>query len=217
MAPFLLGLFPLSLFLPWALARRPRGNARLAALVVVIGLVVLSLVHKKRDHYLIPLYPFATLFVWQALSPTERPLRPRLRRVCLVLVCVAVALDPLRHLAIGRSLHGPDPSCLRLAAELFPHVPPGVPLACQGRTAYSLAFVGERTDVEVLEGDPDDLASELVAAPRSLCLVAEAATLDLLRARGLRVERLATSSAWEPDHGWSLARVSPGEPRVSER
>ena len=90
---------PLCVFLPFAVFDWARGRYSAALAMAAAILIVVTLVPKKRDHYLLPLYPFLALGIAEAVQ--RRYAESRLvRRLAWVLIPGSVAAFPIFYAVI---------------------------------------------------------------------------------------------------------------------
>jgi 4-amino-4-deoxy-L-arabinose transferase-like glycosyltransferase len=184
--PLLATTLPLGLLLPALvldIRRRGVGPALLAALAM---LCVLSLVPGKRNHYLVPVYPFLALALGRAaLAVAER--RGWVRRAAYTLVALGAVAPVVYHGAVTRFTQPPVDERIALARAVLAHAPPDAPIVGFGGVAEVIAFVGERDTVRGPTGaetaaqllrDADEPAYALVRD--DLLEVLRAAAADLV-------------------------------------
>lgn len=125
----------LTLLLPWLVWDGWRRGPGAMVLLAVLMLVLLSLVAKKRPHYLLPLYPVLALAVGEAIS------RCRAARVGWAVVLVSLLLHPL-YFGVWRphKQEGRLDDEVFLAQQMVGRIPAQQPLFCFDMQAETTAF-----------------------------------------------------------------------------
>jgi 4-amino-4-deoxy-L-arabinose transferase-like glycosyltransferase len=199
---FLLSL-PLSIFLPAALLDcRRHGYSSLLAMSAAI-LLVFSCVPKKRDHYLLPMYPFLALGIATAIvRRTETSLL--VRRVTWTLVPLSLAAMPLYFAVIQpRILHTEDPEIV-FAKEVLPIIGTDGRVFCVEVHSEVLAWVAGRYDgMSDLNLKSATTVDRLRQAPKGVYLLINEKNLaPLLKTTGplplrLLLDRRVRKETWE--------------------
>jgi hypothetical protein len=199
---FLLSL-PLSIFLPMALIDcRRHGYSSLLAMAAAI-LLVFSCVPKKRDHYLLPMYPFLALGIATAIvRRSETSLL--VRRVTWTLVPLSLAAMPLYFAVIQpRILHTEDPEIV-FAKEVLPIIGTDGRVFCVQVHSEVLAWVAGRYDgMSNLDPKSATTADRLRQAPKGVYLLIDEKNLaPLLKTTGplplkLLLDRRVRKETWE--------------------
>lgn len=174
----LLHSLPLSIFLPMAIRdwRRYAYSPMLALAAAILLLFVC--VPKKRDHYLLPMYPFLTLAIAASIvrhSDTNR----LVRRAAWTLVPLSVLTYPVFFNVIQPMAVPEDDPEIRFARESLPIIGPKGLVYCVGVHYEALAWVGRshegiiRVNLEI----PADL-EVLKRIPAGAYLMAELNSVD---------------------------------------
>jgi len=176
---------PLSLFLPLALVDlRRRGYSAPLAMAAAI-LLVITLVPKKRDHYLLPLYPFLALGIADAMAARWES-SPWIRRLTWTLIPSAVLALPVFFAVLEPLVAGGEDPEMRVARKI---------LSVAGRDARfyvvnaheeMLAWAARRsTGIVGLRIDGESLVPELRAAPPgAYVVISERRVAPLLQRTG---------------------------------
>ncbi|MFA6569367.1 MAG: glycosyltransferase family 39 protein [Victivallales bacterium] len=171
---------PISIFLPLAIRdwRRYAYSPLLAVAAAI--LLIFVCVPKKRDHYLLPMYPFLTLAV--AASIVRHSEKSRLvRRTAWTLVPLSVLSYPLFFTVIQPlAVPNEDPE-IRFARETLPIIGPNGRVYCVRVHHEFLAWIGQRYEgiVRVKPEYPADI-DLLRKAPKGAYLLVERKYVDEL-------------------------------------
>ena len=190
--PFLLYFYvgflwalPLSLFLPLAILdwRRHAYSPFLAVAVAI--LLTLSFVPKKRDHYVLPVFPFLALGVGATIvrhSATNR----LVRWTAWTLAPVSLAALPLYFVAIQPHMLPKEDPETNFAKEVLSVVGTNGPLYCVSAHPEVLAWVARRYDgfIDVPEKDARVAEQLRHASPGAYLLTRRRSLNALLRATG---------------------------------
>jgi hypothetical protein len=162
------GLLPLALLLPLAVAdARKRGVS--ASLAIALGmLVVLSLIPKKRMHYQLPVYPFLALVVAEAVIHFAA--RRWVERAAWALVALSFAAGFLYWgVVVPRLRPGEDPK-FAAARKILAQTSAMEPIIGVGQIAETIAFVGRRADI-LERTTAEQIVDALRASPTSALIV----------------------------------------------
>jgi 4-amino-4-deoxy-L-arabinose transferase-like glycosyltransferase len=201
---------PLSIFLPMTIRDwRRYGYSPLLAVAAAI-LLTFVCVPKKRDHYLLPMYPFLALAIAASIvrhSETSR----LVRRAAWTLVPLSLLSFPIFFTVIQPLvLPDGDPE-IRFAKDSLPIVGPNGRVYCVHVDDEVLAWVGRRYDgiVTVRLGFPDEV-DQLRRAPKGAYLLADQKSLDeILRVAG-PLPRNEVLSRRVKSRTWVLFRLGDG-------
>jgi hypothetical protein len=142
-----LGFLPFTVLLPVVVRDVRRRGWTVAAAMPVVLIVALSLVPKKRPHYLLPAYPFLALAVADAVwrESTSRGLR----RASSALLVASLGAAPVYYAIVscpgmsGRR----EEAKLVVARRVLATVEPGRPIVATDELAEAIAFEGRRHGV----------------------------------------------------------------------
>jgi hypothetical protein len=170
----LLQTFPLSLFLPMAaIDWRRRGYSPSLAMAAGI-FILLSIMPKKRSHYLLPLYPF--LAIDTAASIVSRSKTSALvRRAGWTLILFSLAAIPFYFLVVQPiRFPGEDPE-LQFARQLLEKMEPGRAVYFVKCSEEPLAWLARRTDQidRMRSGDSQFAQQVSKAKPGSYLVIAK--------------------------------------------
>lgn len=169
---------PISIFLPMAIWDwRRHAYSPLLALALTI-LLLFVCIPKKRDHYLLPMYPFMTLAI--AASIVRHKDTSRLvRRTAWTLVPISVVSYPLLFTVINPIILPKEDPDISFARESLPIIGPNGQVFCVGVHDEALAWVG-RSYKGVLRVRTDIPAAveQLRRAPKGAYLLAEKNSLE---------------------------------------
>jgi 4-amino-4-deoxy-L-arabinose transferase-like glycosyltransferase len=203
----LLQSFPLSIFLPMTIRDwRRYGFSPLLAVAAAI-LLTFVCIPKKRDHYLLPMYPFVALAIAASIvrhSETSRVVR----QAAWTLVPFSLLSFPLFFTVIQPLiLPHPDPE-IRFAKDSLPIIGPKGRVYCVHVDAEVLAWVGRRYDgiVAVSLGSPDEV-DQLRRAPKGAYLLADQKSLDETLAVAGTLSRNEVLSRRVKNRTWVLFRL----------
>ncbi len=203
------GFLPLTLLLPAVVADVRRRGYTAPVAVFVVLLVVLSLVPKKRPHYLLPLYPFLALAVAEAVT---RSPRRWLVRATALLVAASLVATPVYYALPPPSFVPRVAPELVVARRVLASVPPGQPLVCLGEVAETVGFEARRDDVVEI-GDARDLL-RAVRGPDAWVLVPAERRAEIVQGVAGRLALAEVFSDVLPGHGrqrgWTLYRAAAG-------
>jgi 4-amino-4-deoxy-L-arabinose transferase-like glycosyltransferase len=142
-----LGFVPFTLLLPLVVRDVRRRGWTVAAALPVVLIVALSLVPKKRPHYLLPAYPFLALAIADAVSrePTSRGLR----LATTALVVAALGAAPLYYAIVTSPALSArrEEAKLVVARRVLDSVEPGHVVVATDELAEAIAFEGRRDGV----------------------------------------------------------------------
>lgn len=207
----LIGFMPFTFLLP-ALVRDVRRHGIGAALaVVLVLLVVLTVVPKKRPHYLLPVYPFLALALAEAVGRNGET--PRLRRATIALAAASLVAGPLYYAVPPRWLAAGEEPKLIVGRRVLALVEPGRPIVCMDELAESIAFQGGRTGVS----EVPEIGGVIRTAERNgtggYVIVPDGREDDLLAAAAGRLRLEPVARAEVPVHhrvrAWRVYRVAP--------
>jgi 4-amino-4-deoxy-L-arabinose transferase-like glycosyltransferase len=156
--PLFASFLPFSLFLPLAAVRTAGRRAFTPLAIGGAMLLVLSIVPKKRSHYLLPIYPFLSLGVAEAVVGCAR--RRWIPRVAGALAAASLAGNSVYLGLLMPLFHPQEADNVALAREVVERVEPGRPLIVSRGMAELLAFVGRRNRVWEAPG-PEDLLERI--------------------------------------------------------
>jgi 4-amino-4-deoxy-L-arabinose transferase-like glycosyltransferase len=181
----LLFALPMSLFLPLAILdwRRHAYSPFLAMSAAI--LLTLTFVPKKRDHYVLPLFPFLALAIGAAIARHSAANR-LVRRSAWTLVPVSLAALPLYYVAIQPRLVPKEDPDTSFAKEVVSVVGTNGPVYCVKAHAEVLAWVAQRYDgfINVGEDDPRSVEQLRHASPESYLLIPRQFLDALLKVTG---------------------------------
>ncbi|HEX7470078.1 MAG TPA: glycosyltransferase family 39 protein [Verrucomicrobiae bacterium] len=181
----LLFALPMSLFLPLAILdwRRHAYSPFLAMSAAI--LLTLTFVPKKRDHYVLPLFPFLALAIGAAIARHSAANR-LVRRSAWTLVPVSLAALPLYYVAIQPRLVPKEDPDTSFAKEVVSIVGTNGPVYCVKAHAEVLAWVAQRYDgfINVWEDDPRSVEQLRHASPESYLLIPRQSLDALLKVTG---------------------------------
>jgi hypothetical protein len=176
---------PLSIFLPITITDlRRHGYSPLLAVAAVI-LVVLTCVPKKRDHYLLPMYPFLTLAIAASIvrhSETSR----LVRRAAWILVPLSLAGFPLFFTFIQPLVLPKEDPEIHFAKEAIPIIGPNGRVYCIDVNTEVLAWVARRYNgiVQVKMNSPAAIDQLRQAAEGTYLLIDQRSVDKLLKTTG---------------------------------
>jgi len=206
---------PLTIFVPMAIRDiRRHGFSPLLAMAAVV-LICFTIVPKKRDHYLLPMYPFLSLAI--AASILRHTDTSRLVRLSAkILIPVFLVGFPLYFACIQPLILKQEDPEIRLAKKVVEFVKPGDSIYLVQMQGEALAWVGGRYDgiFQVTLKDPDSI-DELRHAPTGAYVFVNSQRLDvLLKATGpLNMTKIfdqdASSMIWGrvAKQPWTLYRL----------
>ena len=174
----LLQSLPLSVFLPMAI--RDWRRYAYSPLLAVAAAILLTFVcvPKKRDHYLLPMYPFMTLAI--AASIVRHSEKNRLvRRTAWTLVPLSVVSFPLFFTAVlPVALPKGDPE-IRFARESLPIIGPDARIYCVSVHHEVMAWIGRRYEgISRLRVEYPAEVEQLLKAPKGSYLLIDRNYLD---------------------------------------
>jgi 4-amino-4-deoxy-L-arabinose transferase-like glycosyltransferase len=206
----LLHSLPLSIFLPMTIRDcRRYGYSPLLAVAVAI-LLTFTCVPKKRDHYLLPMYPFLALAIAASIvrhSETSR----LVRRAAWTLVPLSLLSFPVFFTLIQPLVHPRGDPAIRFAKESLPIIGPNGRVYCVHVNEEGLAWVGRRYDgiVRVRLGSPAEV-DQLRRAPKGAYLLADQKKVDeILKVAG-PLPRNEMLSRHVKSRTWVLFRLGEG-------
>ncbi len=171
LGPLALTALPLTLFFPWVVKRwKENGFSPLLAAAAVM-LLVLSCVPGKRNHYLLPLFPFIALGIADAIVAFSH--RSNLvRRGALILIPLfMLGYVVYYNLALPWLNPGGDPE-YRFALETLRRAQ-GEKIVCQGGIDEELAWVQRGFSNLYSEPDGPELATRLAALDGNAYMAAD--------------------------------------------
>jgi 4-amino-4-deoxy-L-arabinose transferase-like glycosyltransferase len=203
----LLDSLPLSIFLPMTIRDwRRYGYSPLLAVAASI-LLTFVCIPKKRDHYLLPMYPFLALAI--AASIVRHTTTSRIvRQAAWTLVPLSLLSFPLFFTVIQPLvLPGRDPE-IRFAQDSLPIIGPNGRVYCVHVDDEVLAWVGRRFDgiVTVSLGSSYDV-EQLRSAPKGAYLLVDQKTLDETLAVAGPLPRNEVLSRRVKNKTWVLFRL----------
>jgi 4-amino-4-deoxy-L-arabinose transferase-like glycosyltransferase len=176
---------PLSIFLPIAILdwRRYAYSPFLALALAILLFFVC--VPKKRDHYLLPMYPFLTLALAASIvrhSDTSRVIR----RTAWTLVPVSVVLFPIFFTVIQPLITPDEDPEILFAKESLPIIGPNAQVYCILVHHEFLAWVGRRHEgIFRIKLESPDEVDQLRHAPKGAYILTDRKVVDdLLEATG---------------------------------
>ena len=170
---------PSSLFLPFAfIDLRRRGYSAPLAVAVAI-FIVISCVSKKRQHYLIPLYPFLALGI-SAFIMHHSNLSNFIRRAAWVLIPLSIATTPVNHLIVQPLTQPYKNSKMCLIKDILEIIEPNSYVYCAANVTEELAWVGRQYE-RIRNLSVNSSASQILRQPESKSyLVVDEENLKLL-------------------------------------
>ncbi len=172
------GFLPLTFLLP-AVVRDLRARGWPEALVVALAmLALLTVIPKKRPHYVLPVYPFLTLAVAEAVT---RSTSARLRALATALVALSIAAGPLYFGTTPPWPVPPEDRSVTTARRVLEVTPPGASVVCFGDLAAAVAFAGRRTNVREIYDARELQLAVRKAGPGAYVVLPEADRETILR------------------------------------
>ncbi|HLE86978.1 MAG TPA: glycosyltransferase family 39 protein [Candidatus Brocadiaceae bacterium] len=174
--------FPYSLFLPLAIRdlRRCGYSAPLAIAGAIF--IVISCIPKKRQHYLVPFYPFFALGIAESLVRYYETSR-LVRRAAQILVPLSIIAVPLYFVAVQPFVQPYKNSQMFFAKEILRVIEPKSQIYCLS-SEEALAWVGQRYEgIKTLSGDNPSLVSQTLrnAGAGSYLVIGERDYTSLLK------------------------------------
>lgn len=164
LGPILVTALPLTFLLPAVFVHARRRGIGAALVTAIAIFVVLSAIPGKRNHYLLPLFPFLALATAAAVVDLGRE-KPWLKKTAWALALVALAgpgvfawiFLPLTEPAVDQELH--------YAQDILAVTGPDAAIVTDGDLSQPLAWVYRRSDFGLYE-DAAEADAALAAAPR---------------------------------------------------
>ncbi|HHT9144994.1 MAG TPA: hypothetical protein ACFYD4_04845, partial [Candidatus Wunengus sp. YC61] len=129
-------------------------------------LIVISCIPKKRQHYLVPFYPFFALGIAASLVRYYETSR-LVRRSAQILIPLSIIATPLYFVAIQPFLQPYKNSPMFFAKEIFRVIEPKSQIYCLS-SEEALAWVGQRYEgIQKLSRDDPSLVSQTVCNARA--------------------------------------------------
>jgi hypothetical protein len=178
--------------------------------VAVAILLTFTCVPKKRDHYLLPMYPFLALAIAASIvrhSETSR----LVRRAAWTLVPLSLLSFPVFFTLIQPLVHPRGDPAIRFAKESLPIIGPNGRVYCVHVNEEALAWVGRRYDgiVRVRLQSPAEV-DQLRRAPKGAYLLADQKEVDeILKVAG-PLPRNEMLSRHVKSRTWVLFRLGEG-------
>ena len=179
--PTILLSFPMVVFLPTAI-RDLRRHGYSAPLACAAGIfLIVQLIPKKRDHYLLPMYPFLALGLAMPIVRHAAESR-RIRWAACVLLALGAALVPLYFGVAARWVeHVEDPD-LQAARAILAVTEPHTTMYVLVHLEESLAWLGhDHRRVKGLDVRDPGAARQLRSAPGGSYLVTTPGGYEQLR------------------------------------
>ncbi len=144
LGPVLATTAPAGLLLPWVVIMVKRRGYSPAAAVALAVVALLSCVPGKRNHYLLPFWPFYALALAECVYYFTVT-RPAWRRRCLYVIGLCLA-GSLVYVTVGQQTgrQTGDPEW-RFARQLAEVIPPEAPVVCHVIMAEPYAWTARRT------------------------------------------------------------------------
>ena len=203
-----IGFLPFTTVLPVVVrdVRRRRYTAPVA--IAVVLLLFLSVVPKKRPHYLLPVYPFLALAVAEAVSDAGARW---IRRATMALAAAVLVLGPFYYgIALPWRLSPEEPK-LVMGRRVLALVGHDRPIVCMDELAEAIAFVGRRGGVSQVTEVSDVVREARINGAGSYIALPEDRASALLRAAAGRIDLTQVLAERIPVHrherGWRLYRV----------
>ena len=152
--------FPYSLFLP--LAIRDLWRLGYSAPLAIAGamFIVISCIPQKRQHYLVPLYPFFALGIAASLVRYRETSR-LVRRATQILIPLSIIAVPLYFVAIQPFVQPYKNSQMFFAKEIIRVIKPKSKIYCVSGISEVLAWVGQRhKGIQKLSRDDPSFVSQ---------------------------------------------------------
>jgi 4-amino-4-deoxy-L-arabinose transferase-like glycosyltransferase len=170
-APLLVHTLPISLFLPLAVGKWRREGFSASLCVAAVILLVLCFFPKKRNHYLLPLYPFLALGIAEGIWHYGQRRRQWLR-VAMIAISLAIIGGPLYFgLILPWRRPAGDPE-LSFLTEVSKRLAPASLVVCDSGMDEELAWVRRKyQDIETVT-NVEHAAKALQAAAKGTDVVA---------------------------------------------
>ncbi|MDO8141192.1 MAG: glycosyltransferase family 39 protein [Candidatus Brocadiales bacterium] len=160
----LINAIPLTFFLPLAIADlRRRGYSASLAIAGAI-FTIISFIPKKRQHYLLPVYPFLALGVAASIvrhSGTSK----LVRRAAWVLIPLSIIAMPLYYTVVQPIMHPSEDSDMVFSKEVLNAIEPDAKLYCV-KSEEALAWVGRQHE-RILRLNVDSSAIKILQQAKS--------------------------------------------------
>jgi 4-amino-4-deoxy-L-arabinose transferase-like glycosyltransferase len=203
------GLLPLTLMLPLVVRDVRRRRYTAAVAVPAVLLILLIIFPKKRSHYLLPLYPFLTLAVAEAVLGSRD--WPWVGRTAIGIVSVALIAGPLYY-AITPPWPVFEEPKLVMSRRVLALVDAGRPIVCIDELAEAIAFEGRRDGVSHVDGMRDVVRVARANGEGGYIVLPHGKSEALARAAAGRLALVPVLWAEIPVHqhtrGWLVYRVA---------
>lgn len=200
----LIGALPFTVGLPWLLREARARNRSVGAVAALALLMAISIVPKKRPHYLLPVYPFLALAVAGAIThANDRRLQHGAALLCVGALCVG----PVRWWTFAISGQAAEAKW-DLAGQITQQMPPGAIFVGEDEISEAIAFRGPQFTT-AQEYDADGLIAALRAHGVGTYLVLPAPAVALASRIGALVHLEAVAGfAPSPRRAWNVYRVA---------